>query len=80
MQLGEAPRPQHLFDPPLGRPRLGVNCLLQPPSLGRESDHACSSVGRIGLAHQVPVSLQMTEQIVDRLLRDASLVRKLAWT
>ena len=80
MQLGEAPRPQDLFDPQLGGPRLGVNCLLEPPSLGSESDHTSPSIGRIGLAHQVSVSLQVPEQVVDRLFRDPPLVRKLAGT
>jgi hypothetical protein len=45
VQLGEAPRPQDLCDPQLGRTRLGINCLLKPPSLGSESDHASPSVG-----------------------------------
>ena len=80
MQLGEAPRPQDLCDSQLGRPRLGVDRLLEPPSLGSESDHASPSVGRIGHARQVPVSFQVPEQVVDRLFRDPHPVRKLAWT
>ena len=80
MQLGEAPRPQNLCDPQLGRPRLGINCVLKPPSLGSESYHTSPSVGRVGLAHQVPVPFQVPEQVVDRLFRDPGPVRKLAWT
>ena len=80
MQLGETPRPQDLCDPQLGRPRLGVDCLLEPPSLGGESDHTSPSVDRIGHAKQVPVSFQVPEQVVDGLFRDPPPVRKLAWT
>ena len=78
MQLGEAPWPQDVCDPELGRPRLGDNCLLKPPALGSEPDHASPSIRRIGFAHQVPASLQVSEQVVDRLFGDPPLVRKLA--
>ena len=80
MQLSEASRPQDLCDPQLGRPSLGVDRLLEPPSFGSKSDHPSPSVGRIGHAQQVPVLFQVPEQVVDRLLRDPPPIRKLAWT
>jgi len=80
LELGEASRPQDLCDPQLGRPRFGVDCLFESPSLGSESDYASPSVGRIGHAPQVPVSFQVPEQVVDRLFRDSHVFRQLAWT
>ena len=80
MQLGEAPRPQDLCDPQLGRPSLGVDRLLESPSFGSKSDHPSPSVDRIGHAQQVPVLFEVPEQFVDRLLRDPPPIRKLAWT
>ena len=80
MQLGEAPRPEDLCDPQLGRPRLGVDCLLDPPSLGSKSDHASPSVGGIGHTQQVTMSFQVPQQVVDRLFRDPHPVGKLAGT
>ena len=74
VQLGEAPRPQDLCDPQLGRPRLGVDRLLEPPSRGSESYHAGPSVGRIGHTLEVPVSFEVPEQVVDRLFRNPRLV------
>ncbi len=80
VQLSKYSRPQDPGDLQLGRPRLGVDYLLQLPSLGSESDRAGSSVGRIGHASEVPVSFQVPEQVVDRLFRDPRQVRKLART
>ncbi len=80
MQLCEALRPEDLRDTELGRSCRRVNRLLESPSLGGESDHTSPSVGRIWNAQEVPVSFQVSEQIVDRLLRDPHPVRKLART
>jgi hypothetical protein len=80
LQLGEALRPQNLRDPQLRRPSLGVDCLLESPSLGSEPDHPGPSVGRIGYAPEVPVLFQVPEQVIDRLFRNPRLVCQLAWT
>ena len=65
MQLGVAPRSQDLFDPQLGRSSLGIDCLLESPSLRSKSDHTSPSVDGIGHAQQVPVLFQVPEQFVD---------------
>lgn len=65
MQLGVAPRPKDLFDPQLGRSSLGIDCLLESPSLRSKSDHTSPSVDGIGHAQQVPVLFQVPEQVVD---------------
>ena len=80
MQLGEASRPQDLGDPHLGRLRLRVDGALEPLALGGQPNDAGASVGWIGHSHQVSVTLQVAEQVVDRLLCDPHLVCELGGT
>ena len=77
MQLCEPTWPENLFDLQLSRPRRGVNGFSEPPSLGGEPDHTSPTVDRIGDPRQVPVSFQMPEQVVDRLLRYPHTIREL---
>jgi mannose-6-phosphate isomerase-like protein (cupin superfamily) len=79
VQLGEPTRPQDLCDPQLGRPGLNIDSLLEPPSLGGESDHPGPSVGRIRHAPDIPLSFKVPEKVVDRPAGSSRVKRFCHW-
>ena len=72
-KLCEGAGPEHLGETLFGVLGLGIDGRLEPAPLRRESDDAGTPIGRVGLADDIPPGFEVTQQIVDRLLRDLEL-------